>query len=132
MWVLVSATENKVYIAITAGATAAVVVFYLRWRRRREVVVREAFAQRQQEIDGSFVSIQDVLVTQAALRAAQSGDTVSPENMPLVIASLPSIIYQTPQEVRIRNIFLSLFYVFISLSVILSFLSRVLSHFYFF
>ena len=107
MWVLVSATENRVYIAITAGATAAVVIFYLRWRRRREVVVREAFAQRQQEIDGSFVSIQDVLVTQAALRAAQSGDTVSPENMPLVIASLPSIIYQTPQEVRNENIFLS-------------------------
>ena len=71
------------------------------------MVVREAFAQRQQEIDGSFVSIQDVLVTQAALRAAQSGDTVSPENMPLVIASLPSIIYQTPQEVRNENIFLS-------------------------
>ena len=64
MWVLVSATENRVYIAITAGATAAVVIFYLRWRRRREVVVREAFAQRQQEIDGSLVSIQDVLVTQ--------------------------------------------------------------------
>ena len=121
MWVLVSATENRVYIAITAGATAAVVIFYLRWRRRREVVVREAFAQRQQEIDGSFVSIQDVLVTQAALRAAQSGDTVSPENMPLVIASLPSIIYQTPLEVRIEFETSSslLCYISLSLSLIL-------------
>lgn len=85
------------------------------------MVVREAFAQRQQEIDGSFVSIQDVLVTQAALRAAQSGDTVSPENMPLVIASLPSIIYQTPLEVGIEFETSSslLCYISLSLSLIL-------------
>ena len=103
MWVLVSATENRVYIAITAGATAAVVVFYCKWRRRREMMLREAFARRQQDNDGPTMTIQDVLATQAAMRAAQSGDTVSPENMPLVIASLPSITYQAPIRPEVRS-----------------------------
>jgi hypothetical protein len=102
MWVLVSATENRVYIAITAGATAAVLIFYIRWRRRREMILREAYLQRQQENDGPLVTIQDVLVMQATMRAAQSGDTVSAENMPLVIASLPSITYRTPEAPEVR------------------------------
>ena len=71
------------------------------------MMLREAYLQRQQENDGPLVTIQDVLVMQATMRAAQSGDTVSAENMPLVIASLPSITYRTPEapEVRLLNEF---------------------------
>ena len=100
IWILVVATDNRVYISITAVGMGIALVFYLRWRRRYIMMLREGYANRQLERDIPVVTIQEFLNMQAAIRAAQNGGTVLsagsllPNNMPHLIASLPSIVYQ--------------------------------------
>lgn len=100
IWLLVVATDNKVYMAVTAVAMSSGVVFYLLWRRRYGIIQREEYAIRQREREIPGVTIQEFLAVQAALRSAQTGETVVaagtllPHNMPLLIAALPFITYE--------------------------------------
>lgn len=104
IWILVVATENKVYIVVTAVAMGSATMFYLRWRRRYVMLLREDFARRQRDRD--VVTIEEFLARQAAMRAALTGETVVsagsllPHNMPMLIAALPVIIYQPANEHR--------------------------------
>jgi Ring finger domain len=104
IWILVVATENKVYIVVTAVAMGSATMFYLRWRRRYVMLLREDFARRQRDRD--VVTIEEFLARQAAMRAALTGETVVsagsllPHNMPMLIAALPVIVYQPANEHR--------------------------------
>ena len=104
IWILVVATENKVYIVVTAVAMGSAMMFYLRWRRRYVMLLREDYARRQRDRD--VVTIEEFLARQAAMRAALTGETVVsagsllPHNMPMLIAALPVIVYQPANEHR--------------------------------
>ena len=100
VWILVVATNNRVYISITAIAMGILLGFYLRWRRRYVMMLREEYANRQQERDAPSGTIQEFLNIQAAIRAAQNGGIVTsagsylPNSMSLLVAALPTIVYQ--------------------------------------
>ena len=100
IWLLVVATDNKVYMAVTAVAMSSGIVFYFLWRRRYGIIQREEHAMRQRDRELPGVTIQEFLAVQAAMRSAQTGETVVaagtllPHNMPLLIAALPFITYE--------------------------------------
>ena len=111
IWILVAATDNRIYISVTGLAMGILLGFYLRWRRRYIMMLREEYANRQLERDIPVVTIQEFLNIQAAMRAAQNGGVVTfagaylPNSMSLLVAALPTIVYQppVPHSVTSRN-----------------------------
>ena len=73
------------------------------------MLLREEYTNRQHDREIPTVTMQEFLNIQAAIRAAQNGGTVVsagsllPNNMPLLIAALPSIVYVPPVQRAIKG-----------------------------